>query len=344
MTDGHQGYKGGLRGAQMFRRRVDQLFDVIDQARPDDDFTGWGNKDVFHNDLVRFKGIDATGYFNLHDDDLRISTDSTLDDTGAPRIWPFRHTVLVPGKDVESDGFGENALQCRMMRSVTMDAARGKARIFSKHMIASDTLVIHKLRGNWRFVAANHYYALVSRSWVDASWWRRTHNGWKNGIELAPKLIIPHALEVNRLSQEINLSMSWSEARKAQWHVEIGRRSGLSFSFATLASRVSGIFKAREIKDGEKRRAALKNWVTDHWRTDAGDPDFEIYVRRHLRGSETFEWGDYFCTVHPSITDLEDAEAAKIEREAMGDQARRLKFAEPAEKPRYRVRALSRAI
>lgn len=339
-----QGYKGGLRGAKMFRHRVDQLFDVIDQARPDDDFTGWGNKEVFHNDLKRFKNIDATGYFDLHDDDVFIPTDQSLDETGTPRIWPFAHAILLQGKAVEEDGFGSDSLQCRMLRSIPMEAARGKARIFSRHMIASDTLVIHKLRGNWRFVAANSYYALVSRRWVDAGWWRRSHNGWKGGIELAPKLIIPHVLEVDRLSREIDLSMSWSEARRAQWHVEIGRRSGLSFSFATLPSKVSGIFKAREIKDGEKRRAALRNWVADHWRTDAGDPDFEIYVRRHLRGADTFEWGDYFCTVHPSATDLEDAARAKIEREDMGEQARRPKFVPPAEKPRFRVRAPSRII
>ncbi len=34
------GYKGGLRGAQMFKRRVDQLFEIIDDARPDEHFRG----------------------------------------------------------------------------------------------------------------------------------------------------------------------------------------------------------------------------------------------------------------------------------------------------------------
>lgn len=344
MTTDLHGYKGGLRGAQMFRRRVDQLFDVIDQAKPDDDFTGLGQKDVFHTDIKRFKGINATSYFDLHDDDVMIPTDQSLDSTGTPRIWPFHNAVLVRGNAISDDGFGEDSMQCRILRSIPMESARGRARIFSKYMVSSDTLVIHKLRGSWKFVAANYYYALVSRRWVDAGWWRRRHNGWKDGVELPPKMIIPHVFEVDRLSREIDLSMSWSEASKAQWHVEIGRRSGISFSFATLPSKVSGIFKAREIKDGEKRRAALKNWVTDHWRTDSNDPDFEVYVRRHLRGAETFEWGDYFCTVHPAVLDLEDAAFAKIEREAMGDQARRLKFIEPIEKPRYRVRALSRVI
>lgn len=332
-------YKGGLRGAQMFRRRVDDLFEIIDTAKPDEHFTAAVNRDVFSTDTSRFKRIDATNYFSFHDNETLIPVDSSLDDDGKPNFWPFRYATLLAGKSHDDDGFGEDSLQCWMLRSISHEEARGKARIYGQHMLSSDTLVIHKIAGVWRYTSATFFYSLNSRRWVDATWYTRRSNGWAHGKELPPKHVIPHPGGVAHLSRQVDLAMSMAEAAKANWFVEIGRNGGMSFQFATLPGKISGIFKARDIKNGEARRAALKNWVSDHWRTDANNPEFEVYVRKHLRGAETFTWGDYYCTVHPAVLDLEEAERAKEEREMMGDQAKRQKF---VEKPRVRVPYVSR--
>lgn len=340
MTTDVVGYKGGLRGAQMFRRRVEDLFEIIDECVPDDDFTGWGNKDVFPMDLSRFKRIDATGYFGLHDDEGLIDTSGFVGADGRPDVWPFRAGIILDAAERPgNDGWGEGSLECVVCQGVTPEAVRGRVKLVSRYMATTDRLVLHKMRGKWRYIAMMASYAWLGRRWVDAGHGVVRSDGWRHGKELARRIITPGRGELMRDSAHVNAMIGFAKLQRAYWYVEIGRADGASFSFATLPSKIAGVYKARDIEDGAKRRAALRNWVVDHWRSDVGDPEFEVYVRKHLRGAETFSWGGYYCTIHPAAIDLEEDARAQIEREMMGAQARRKK--QISERPRYRVPARS---
>jgi hypothetical protein len=112
--------------------------------------------------------------------------------------------------------------------------------------------------------------------------------------------------------------------QRYEWSVSIGLPGSTSFRFATNATGIATLLKERD-KGEEGRRAALKAWVSDHWRQSRSDPEEEIYVRKHLRGGETFMWRGYACEWRASDYDAERAAAFKAEREVMGRQAIRRK-------------------
>ena len=335
------GYKQGLRGAQMFKRRVDQLFEIIDDARPDEHFRGAQNKQLFPMDLSRFKRIDATHYFDLTDGEQLMHEGCSLED-GRPTMWPIRYGYIVGRRGEGDDSWGEDSFQCHIVTSVNAKALRGLSRLYSTHMARYDAVVFHKRGDIWRFVSNNTAISLIGRRWINASTNGSAHDGWGvDGRELPPRDRKGNQDEVRAVGDRMDFAMTGALTARTLGYVEIGKKGGISFDFATLPGKVSAIFKARDLPDGESRRSALKGWVTDHWRQDINDPELEIYVRKHLRGAETFTWGDYFCTVHPAPIDIEEAERAKNERVLMGEQAKRRKS---IEKPRVRVPWVTRPI
>jgi hypothetical protein len=292
-------------------------------------------------DLARFKRVDATHYFDLTDGEQLMHEGCSLED-GKPTIWPMRYGYVVEGRKEDENGWGEDSFQCHVISSVNAKTVRGLSRLYSTHMARHDIVVFHKRDDAWRFVSNNTAISLIGRRWINASAHGAIHDGWgRDGRDLPPRDRTDNQDEVRAVGWRMDLAAHGALTARTLWYVEIGKRGGISFDFATLPGKVSGIFKARDLPDGESRRTALKGWVTDHWRTDTNDPELEIYVRKHLRGAETFTWGDYFCTVHPAPIDIEEAERAKDERALMGEQAKRRKF---VEKPRVRVPWVTRPI
>jgi len=320
MNNDTRGMQAGRLGAVVFRKHVDNLFEILDGAKRG---KIWDQGQCLDN----FRGIDVTAYFGVHDNEALIDP-SGLGDDGKPLFWPIDSAMAAAPDD-------EFILNASRYRSISPKEARGKVRAFSSFMLRCDTIAVENTDENRRFIRKIEYLALINRRWVNVS----IGNEWEGVIgEGVPfNQWRPSTHDFNFTA---NLAIGLAAHNHFQWFVEIGRDGGLSFKFATVPDRIGEIFKLRDLPDGASRRSSLRNWVASHWRTNARDRAMEVYVRQHLRGAETFRWDGYFCKVSPSVHDLKLNETFATEREMMGWQARRLKM-RPEEKPRFRVRAIS---
>ena len=93
-----------------------------------------------------------------------------------------------------------------------------------------------------------------------------------------------------------------------------------SLTLLTDPTGVKEFWKLRDVPVGKKRRDALLHWVNDHWRKKRNDPDVEVYVRKHLRGSKSLTYKSFSAKIVPSEKDQLDVEIAKAERKAMRDK------------------------
>lgn len=100
------------------------------------------------------------------------------------------------------------------------------------------------------------------------------------------------------------LSLSIQFSREYYWMVELGYEDCPTVSFATDPTGVREVFRLRDIPEGKGRRAALRNWVREHWRKKRDARQDLTYVREHLRGAEQFSWNGMYCRIRPSSDDL----------------------------------------
>lgn len=92
--------------------------------------------------------------------------------------------------------------------------------------------------------------------------------------------------------------------RRYEWTVSLGYDRGLTIAFVTDPLGAKDVFRLRDIPEGKQRRAALKNWVTEHWRKNrTGESSHK--VREHLRGTQDFVWNGLKCHIEPSKYDQE---------------------------------------
>ena len=115
--------------------------------------------------------------------------------------------------------------------------------------------------------------------------------------------------------------------RERSLSVELENINGFgSINITTDHIGIRELFKLREREEGRIRRSPIINWVQHHWRKNRVDEESEIYVRKHLRGRETFEWADLKCTVHPSIPDImKNDELRGMRKELQQKQTRKKK-------------------
>lgn len=118
--------------------------------------------------------------------------------------------------------------------------------------------------------------------------------------------------------EEFNLKLSYGIQfiRPMYWTVGLQFEGYPKVNFFTDPTGAREVFRLRDVPPGKKRRVALRNWITAHWRKKHDDPDALIEVRKHLRGATEFHWNGLFCTVSPSKDDLEENERLRIERAA----------------------------
>lgn len=93
--------------------------------------------------------------------------------------------------------------------------------------------------------------------------------------------------------------------REYLWSVLLAEGAGPRARFTTDASGVREAFRLRDIPAGKSRRAALRHWVTGHWRTRKRESAADrAWVREHLRGATEFAWNGLRCRIEPSREDL----------------------------------------
>lgn len=118
-------------------------------------------------------------------------------------------------------------------------------------------------------------------------------------------------------SESVAVSYGMAFAEESFWAVTLGWIGQPSVKFWTDPVGAREVFRLRDLPDGRQRRAALKHWVSEHWRQNRTDHTEQKFVREHLRGAERFVWNDFVCELAPSLDDQRREHEAKNEREEM---------------------------
>lgn len=115
-------------------------------------------------------------------------------------------------------------------------------------------------------------------------------------------------------SAQIQVALGCGMFLRSRWTVYLAD-GGLGVTFPTDEVGAQEVFRLRDIPEGKARRAALRAWVTEHWRVNPQRPDEEVLVREHLRGAQAFDWSGLHCRITPSDDDFAREYQAKVARE-----------------------------
>lgn len=130
-----------------------------------------------------------------------------------------------------------------------------------------------------QFMASYH---AGDRSWVK----------WGNG----------YRTEVDpNLHEQLEMLISLQFSSRYNWHVHFRIGDGPRLSLVTKPEHARHLFKARDLPPGKERRAALRHWVSEHYRRP--DTITPIGVRSHFRGADSFDWSGLRCEIEPSEYD-----------------------------------------
>lgn len=237
----------------------------------------------------------------------------------AKDVWPFDIKTIIPRSgpngrqdklSVEDGGF----TLCRV-RSLTSQETRG--RFYASYAT--------ELAG--AFIFPNGEFS-VNKTWYGSATGRKPWKEYQLGLPGVTNGAIDRTQylrnkewqsgekDIQENWRSIHASMAIAFNRYYEWTVKLGYEGYPSLLFVTDPIGAMEVFRLRDIPEGKGRRAALRNWVTQHWRKKRKDDDEAIIkVRKHLRGIETFHWNGLSCTISPSADDLKTNEHLKIERE-----------------------------
>jgi hypothetical protein len=107
------------------------------------------------------------------------------------------------------------------------------------------------------------------------------------------------------------LMQSAALTARYDWHVALGLASGPRILLPTSPGGCLALFRNREKRDDETRRAALRHWVQNHYR-ERGEREI-AYVRDHLRGATGFSWRGLDAEIFVSQFDLEKNEFFRLQ-------------------------------
>lgn len=104
---------------------------------------------------------------------------------------------------------------------------------------------------------------------------------------------------------DVTLAQGIELRREYHWSVMLGEIGLPRCRFVTDPLGCREAFRLRDLPPGRNRRAALRNWVSEHWRQRRNPmAEDRAWVRAHLRGAEDFTWNGLRCRIEPSREDL----------------------------------------
>lgn len=196
------------------------------------------------------------------------------------------------------DGYDDGGFSMSRFRSVPISKVRGIGRLRSS-IIGEFSAAIVDTSSNtydpWReYVQATGRdgEGNVAWDWIDSN---------PHKTRLSPK----------DLSEKLNVELGIQFTRNCLWRVCLGYEGRPSISFTTDPTGAREIFRLRDVPEGHMRRAALRNWVQEHWRKRRTCIADDVWVREHLRGAQTFKWHGMECKIIPSVDDLRRNQANK---------------------------------
>lgn len=192
----------------------------------------------------------------------------------------------------------------QFMRFRTADPVRARrlgVRFFSPAMAEWSTSIVNN---DGRRYSATSVVSLLGGNWIDGrgpvmNWFGDAERGlWQN--------IARFTNEEKEQQNFIPLLASWlALEQRYDWSVLLGYAGTPRVRLLTDPVGLREVFKLRDIPPGATRRAALKHWVRSHWRKKRKDEDATTWVKRHLRGAESFTWEGLRCGIEPAPYDLE---------------------------------------
>lgn len=225
--------------------------------------------------------------------------------------WPMDLRIItrVSSDDDDDDGLDVSGWHFQRWRSLDARQARGRIKIALPYPIEW-TVASPVDRSVLRFICGRAKPGL----WVPIEMAGGVRQSRLGGNE--------HA-EV--FSNRMRVGLGIWKLRPEQWRVyfSVDGKPGIELPSDPAGARAA--FRLRDIPEGRARRAALRHWVTEHWRINRADPDEEIKVREHLRGASDFTWSGLHCKITPSAVATEridEAIAQRVEDRAIGTDRR----------------------
>jgi hypothetical protein len=194
-------------------------------------------------------------------------------------LWPVDTKVVSPSiGEVGSLGFQAvktiDALYARKLASS----------IFSKRMLMHAQVLA---RPDGTALSSSAPYAIIN-----------------NNITPAAPKHLSYAYPTNG----ITISSCIQLTARYEWSVWIGFNYGPRLRFISDPQGAIAAFNLRDVPPGKSRRSALLNWVSSHWRSKRDDADSKAWIRKHLRGSQEFNWNGMRLYIQPPQFEVEQLE------------------------------------
>lgn len=186
----------------------------------------------------------------------------------------------------------DEAMEVKRIRVIPASSIRGRTTATDEAMVEFATGTIWP---NGKFTSGPAYFAGSRKGQV----WMNVTNYQGMGIRLGNNSgWNGWAADLIRMAISMQLTFDY------EWRVELGLATGVSISFVTTPTGAREVFRLRDVPPGRTRRAALHNWVSEHWRCKHNDEADRAYVRKHLRGRQAFTWNGLQCVISPSKFDV----------------------------------------
>lgn len=195
-----------------------------------------------------------------------------------PGDWVSKTLRPVSGEKGRASPF---QFACELTRIVSPNECRGASAVYPV-MAKSDVFALDK--NAMPTQAISHFSGWTGKRW---------------------KYVGKHDSRV-ALERELHCGTSSITARVdgQKWHVKIAYEDSPSIKFSCSPTGAAEVFRLRDIPNGKSRRAALRNWVSAHYRKPIDDRNALIEVRKHLRGQTKFSWSGLRCEIVPAAADL----------------------------------------
>lgn len=122
--------------------------------------------------------------------------------------------------------------------------------------------------------------------------------------------------EARDIIKGLNMAYQISLTGYYEWFVYIRETDkSLGIKVPILPEASKEVFAMRDIPEGGKRKKAICNFVSQHYRTinasDYNNEAREVLVRKHLRGENKFNWRGLQVNIIPSDYDLNRVKTSK---------------------------------
>jgi hypothetical protein len=193
--------------------------------------------------------------------------------------------------------------------SMIISAGKDDADVSRAALVAARECPPQQARGRVLAVASTMYRELISTHYSG-----RTHELFyierRGRMHCVSKGLGPKGgKEFNEfLELRIAVHAALALTQRYTWQCALGRDGKQSVAFPVERDALPEIFRMRDIPEGKARRAALRHFVTAHFRRKPGEASYEdptIFVKKHLRGQTEFTWNGLRCEVIPPAYETE---------------------------------------